>query len=741
MRLKSFFISTTLLILLYTNLYALSAKNGVIDLKDWDLKKDGPIALSGEWEFYWKKFEIAPKDPKFIKVPSEWNGYEIGDEKISGIGYATYRLKVINTKPNIRMALEIPDIRNASFVYINGKLIGNIGLVGEDKEKTSPCNRSQVLDFISQGVETEIIIHISNFQEKSGGPWQAIFLGLEEDIRNIREKKVSFELFLFGCILMIGLYHLVLFVLRVKDRSLLYFSLFCFLIAIRTIAFGERYIYQLFPEISWEIVHKLEYLSYYLGLPVFFQFISLIFSKEISKSFLKIFNIGALFLSIIVILLPATIYSYTLELIQLMTLIGCSYLIYVLFLALNHKQEGAIIFLIGFLLFFLTILNDILRHTGLIQTRDLASLGFIIFLFSQGVMISLRSSRTFAAIEMQAKEIQVMSKNISEGKGDLTERLDISGSSEVQTLASHFNNFITYLQKMIKDIANNSNTLSNSSVELKNLSEKLSGSADKMFSKSNFVADAAKDMDKDMGEAANIISEASQNTSIIAASAEEMTSTIKEIARNAEKASHITSGAVTQAKKASERIYELGMAAQEVNKFTETITDISEQTNLLALNATIESARAGEAGKGFAVVANEIKELSRQTSKATLEIKQKILGIQTSTANTVSEIEKISTTINDVHEIVSSIAAAVEQQSIAAKEIANNVNRVSEGISKVDETVSHNSETSNKIAEDISNVNHTAGELADSSSMLQNNAETLSVLSETLKNMVYKFKV
>ncbi len=119
--------------------------------------------------------------------------------------------------------------------------------------------------------------------------------------------------------------------------------------------------------------------------------------------------------------------------------------------------------------------------------------------------------------------------------------------------------------------------------------------------------------------------------------------------------------AVDKTNSTFKRMAELGSAGQEISKVTETITEISEQTNLLALNATIEAARAGEAGKGFAVVANEIKGLAKQTAEATLEIRQRIDAIQSSTSTTITEMEQINTVINDVNSIVTTIASAVEQ--------------------------------------------------------------------------------
>ncbi|MBF0120818.1 MAG: hypothetical protein HQK79_18470, partial [Desulfobacterales bacterium] len=725
------------------------AKNGVIDLKEWEFEKEGVISLSGEWEFYWKKLfnhedflkTPPPKKPSFVNVPKPWNNYEVEGENISGAGFATFRLNILHKKQNTPLALKIPDIRSSSTVYVNGKKISNTGIVGDTEETTVPANFAQIASFNVEGETTELIIHVANFQEKRGGIWQNIFLGTEKEVRKNWEGKIAFQLFLFGCMMFMGIYHAVLFILRPKDSSYLYFSLFCMLMGLRPVVHGDRFIYSMIEGISWIWVYKIGDLTLYLGAPIFLQFVYTIFTQEVSKQFVKGIQIVTLILSIFLLILPSTISSHLLGVVHIVTLIGSVYLIYVLILAFRNKQEGSLIFLIGFSLFFLTIVHDILRNSGIVQTGPFVPFGFILFLFCQAVIISLRFSKTFSSIETQSKEIQVMSKSISEGTGDLTKRLNDVGSGEARTLSEQFNKFIGYLQNMIKDITLNAGTLFTSSNDLKIVSEKLSNGASQVFSKSNLVSESAKEMNEDMNKAATTMQIASENTSIVASAAEEMTSTINEIARNAEKASKITSDAVAQAKNASERVGELGIAAKEVSKVTEAITEISEQTNLLALNATIESARAGEAGKGFAVVANEIKELAKQTAQSTQEIKEKIDGMQNSTAKTVAEIEKISTIIHDVNEIVTSIAAAVEEQSIAAKEIANNISRIAQGINEVNENVNHSSEVSDKISGDISDVNTAAGEVSESSLKLKKSAETLSGLSISLTDMINKFKV
>ncbi len=332
-------------------------------------------------------------------------------------------------------------------------------------------------------------------------------------------------------------------------------------------------------------------------------------------------------------------------------------------------------------------------------------------------------------------------RDIAEGEGDLTARLEIANKDEMGELAQWFNRFIDNLQTMIKNIAENAEILNRSSTGLSDLSEKMSDGASEMSSKANAVASASEEMSSNMDTVAAAMEEASTNMGMVATSAEEMTATISEIARNSEKARTITSEAVARASGASVKVDELGHAAQEIGKVTETITEISEQTNLLALNATIEAARAGEAGKGFAVVANEIKELARQTAEATQEIKKQIDDIQNSTSGTVSEIEGILKVIDNVNEIVSTIATAVEEQSLTTKEIAGNVAQASKGIQEVNENVAQSSTVSTEIAKDITEVNQAAEEMSNSSAQINLSTSELSKLAGQLKEMVKKFKV
>jgi len=284
-------------------------------------------------------------------------------------------------------------------------------------------------------------------------------------------------------------------------------------------------------------------------------------------------------------------------------------------------------------------------------------------------------------------------------------------------------------------------TIASASTELSAISTQMNSSSSEASSRSNGVASAADQMSANTFSVAAGIEQAVTNLRSVATATEEMTATIGEIAGNSEKARRITGDAVSQADRISAAVRSLGQSAQDIGKVTETITSISNQTNLLALNATIEAARAGAAGKGFAVVATEIKELAKQTATATEDIKGKISGIQNSTADTVDDIEKVMRIIHDISDIVTTIATAIEEQSVVTRDIASNISQATRGVDEANERVAQTSTVTQSVAQDISAVNRAGNEIARGSQQVQASAAELSNLAEQLRNMVYAFKV
>lgn len=312
---------------------------------------------------------------------------------------------------------------------------------------------------------------------------------------------------------------------------------------------------------------------------------------------------------------------------------------------------------------------------------------------------------------------------------------------EFAELSAYMHSFIGNVRTLIGDINTNSINLNESSEKLAEISGKIDAGAGDSARRAQSVAAAAEEMSSNMTSVAAATEEASANLNVMTTATEEIGSSVGEIQRSTVNAKAITGDAVVQAADISKKVDALGSAAQDIGKVTETIADISAQTNLLALNATIEAARAGEAGKGFAVVANEIKDLAKQTALATGEIKERIEGIQNSTGVTVTGIKKIGDIITEIDNIVSDVAVSLDEQSATMTELTTNIVQAGEGIGEVSENVAQSSSVSQQIAADISEVNFAVNEISTGTGEVRRNAEELRVLSQSLKNLIEKFKI
>ncbi|MCP4114164.1 MAG: methyl-accepting chemotaxis protein [Desulfobacteraceae bacterium] len=374
------------------------------------------------------------------------------------------------------------------------------------------------------------------------------------------------------------------------------------------------------------------------------------------------------------------------------------------------------------------------------EAKTLNNINILIGFLTLGIMIAAVYFVSGSIIVNPVKQVVDGLYDIAQGDGDTTKRLQVNSGDEIGDLATAFNLFMERLQELIKTVTQDTHTIDTSAASLVEIAGVMASGADEASEKSGAVAAATEQMNSNINSVAAAMEEASANINMVASATEEMTSTINEIANNSEKARTISEDAVKKAANASGSMAELGKAAQEIGQVTETINDISEQTNLLALNATIEAARAGEAGKGFAVVASEIKDLARQTAEATREIQEKINGVQSTAQGTVSEIKEVTNVIADMNDIVSTIASAVEEQSIATTEISGNISNASTGVSEVGENMSQVSAASNEIASDIAHVSLSAEEASTNSSQVNDKAVGLSDLAGTLKQILGTFK-
>lgn len=382
-------------------------------------------------------------------------------------------------------------------------------------------------------------------------------------------------------------------------------------------------------------------------------------------------------------------------------------------------------------------------------------------------------------------------------QGDLRKEINLNRKDEIGQLSNSLNKAITNLKENINFLIHNSTDIKNASHRLHNVSEELSGGFEGIKKQSasmkrvsenvaqnmqavkeetNGIAGASSEVKDDAGlvntemiTVAAALEQSQTNVQSIASASEQMSTTINEIAANTERCRNIAENAVSATEKASSKVGELSMASSQIEKIILVIEEISEQTKNLALNATIEAARAGEAGKGFAVVANEVKELARQTNEATVEVKNSIMQMAMCSDETVGEIGTIQGVIAEVNEIVSSIATAIEEQSINVQDNSKNTTQAAEGLLEVTKSVSHVSTRVEDITSKIDSVSSSVHDISEKctktnsestevlhsiqeidSAISKNNENAiavkdssykLSLMSDNLDSLINKFKV
>jgi len=335
------------------------------------------------------------------------------------------------------------------------------------------------------------------------------------------------------------------------------------------------------------------------------------------------------------------------------------------------------------------------RSLNLTMTvTTLAALGIGIFV---AIFLSRGISGATQSVLVQAEAIAA---------GDLTrDDLKVRSQDQLGYLTTAINKMSGSLKRMILAITENAMHVASASEELNATSQQITANSEETSAQADVVSKAAQSV--------------SQNLQTVATGAEEMGASIKEIAKNATEAARVATAAVKVAETTTATVSKLGDSSTEIGQVIKVITSIAQQTNLLALNATIEAARAGEAGKGFAVVANEVKELAKETAKATEDISRKIEAIQTDTKAAVDAIASISGVVNQINDISNTIATAVEEQNATTNEMSRNVSEAAHGSGEITGNIAGVAEAAQSTTRGATDTQKASQQLVETSAELR----------------------
>lgn len=414
------------------------AKEGLIDLSNWDFKYDGNVDLRGEYEFYWNRFlnhnELMTERPNyFISVPGRWNETETEAGRVEGQGFATYRLNILIPPDQTQLSIKLLDIGTAARIFIDGELTLKVGHPGVRARSTEAAYKPSIINFTPKGNRVELVIHVASFDHRSGGIWSSVLLGTTENIHLYSDQQIALELLLFGALVMIAIYNLAFFALRPEGYANLFLSLFCLSASFRILSVNERFLLRVFPDIDWSALTRIEYSTWYLLLPFFGHFLLSLYPRYVDRRAVwGIDGFSALAIAIVLIT-PMRIFSWTSPFMQFLLVAALLYGAYCLLLARRNREEGVTLLLMGFLFLGVCTINDMLTVAWIIDTPSLVGLGVVTFAVCQSILASFDFAHSVQTVERQHEQLATTSLKLQ-----TQEKLRLEAELESRKVSARF---------------------------------------------------------------------------------------------------------------------------------------------------------------------------------------------------------------------------------------------------------------------------------------------------------------
>ncbi len=393
--------------------------NGFIDLSSYNFEEQGKINLNGYWEFYPFKF-IQPghfegRKCDYIPVPGKWTSSYEHSKKMGKRGYGTYRLRMkFAPEQDSVYTLQLPYIMSCYKLWVNNQLLQEVGKIGTSKQYEEPRWFVTDASFKPKAGENEIIIQVSNFHHRKNGIVSSVKLGTAKQMKFIQWKNTALTSFVLGLTMIMAMYYLGLFTLTPKNYSNLFLGLTALFTATHQFINSETMIVHFFPNIEWEFMTKIDYISNNLRIVALFIFFYFSFKEEINKSFIKAIVYYGIIITTLVISTKAYIYSHTLIIFEIIFSLSIVYIVYVLIQAIKNKRDGALYSFIGTIILIIAGVNDILHEEVIIQTAFLSPLGLFIFIFFQSHMLTLRSVHAFKRNKELSNRLNYVNKNLEQ---------------------------------------------------------------------------------------------------------------------------------------------------------------------------------------------------------------------------------------------------------------------------------------------------------------------------------------
>lgn len=411
------------------------------------------VSLDVEWEFYWKKL-YTPSNflndsalkPDLLVKPSSWNDLVVNGKKCGSYGFATYRI-ILKNLPGKTLMLDAYSVQTASRIYLNGNLISEVGKVGENVEESEAANRDIQFIIPADLNEAELIVQISNFQHRKGGFVHPFEIGDPETILNQHQLYYLLDATESSALAIIGLFLLALYIFRRKDKSVLYFSLFCITLAFRPVISVNYLMATLMPDLNWSLMIKLEYLGVLFPCLFMVLFIRELFPAQLPKILVKLFVIVFGIKILITLFFPVSIFSWLVLPILVIIPIGILLLTITIIRAVIAKAEGANYAGLGVIVLFISLLLKVTSYSGIIPSvHVLITLMDIAFIFMMSLILGSRFSKQFVKVETLQKETEYQKLEIELKNKEITDSINYAKRIQFTLLAND-----NYLQQNLNE--------------------------------------------------------------------------------------------------------------------------------------------------------------------------------------------------------------------------------------------------------------------------------------------------
>ena len=409
----------TLFLFLLTNISSASAQlkadKGSINISGIDLQNSAPLELNGEWEFYWNKL-LTIEDfrnnnnnnivPDYLQVPLVWNDQQtVARTKLTGNGYATYRLQIIKDENQDVLSLYIPNIYTSYALYVNEELIAENGQVGTIKAESYAQWKPQIKVFETTEPKIDLILHVSNFYHNRGGIHKPLKLGSYESVIHQNATIVISNILLFGGLLILGAFFIGFFFIRQGQRATLFFGLLCLLWGIRSLFSNSYLITSIFPDVSWNFAIRIEYISLYLSMLFGMLFITHVFIPN-RRPLIKyiILTINYCFIAL-TILLPPLYFTKLLPAYQLFIALNFVFAIIVTGLAIHHRQKEAWFSATAILLGVMLFTYELTTYNFVESVNYIyLNLGYLVVFFLNSLVLASHFVSAYRQIHVLEKE-------------------------------------------------------------------------------------------------------------------------------------------------------------------------------------------------------------------------------------------------------------------------------------------------------------------------------------------------